>query len=38
MAETEQSEGRYKDAVDLAGSIIESQSEEIATMKDLLGS
>ena len=38
MAETEQSEGRFQDAVDLAGSIIDSQSEEIATMEDLLGS
>jgi uncharacterized protein (DUF305 family) len=38
MAETEQSEGRFADAVDLAGSIIDSQSEEIATMQDLLGS
>ena len=38
MAETERSEGRFEDAVDLAGSIIDSQSEEIATMQDLLGS
>lgn len=38
MAETERSEGRFKDAVDLAGSIIDSQSKEIATMQDLLGS
>lgn len=38
MAETEQAEGRFKDAVDLAGEIVEAQTEEIATMKDLLGS
>ena len=38
MAETEQAEGRFEDAVDLAGRIVEAQTEEIATMKGLLGS
>ncbi|TQL68090.1 uncharacterized protein (DUF305 family) [Nocardioides albertanoniae] len=36
MAETEQNEGRFKPAVELAGSIIESQSSEIDTMEKLL--
>lgn len=38
MSETEQEDGRFKDAVDLAGRIIEAQNREIATMEDLLGS
>lgn len=38
MAETEQDDGQFKDAVDLAGRIIEAQSREIDTMKDLLDS
>lgn len=38
MAKTEQSDGQYKPAVDLAGDIVESQSAEIDTMKDLLES
>ena len=37
MAETEQDEGEFKPAVDLAGTIIESQSTEIDTMEKLLG-
>ncbi|NYI77981.1 DUF305 domain-containing protein [Nocardioides panzhihuensis] len=37
MAETEQDEGRFKPAVDLAGTIIESQTKEIDTMEKLLG-
>ena len=37
MSETEQDEGRFKPAVDLAGTIIESQSTEIDTMEKLLG-
>jgi uncharacterized protein (DUF305 family) len=37
MSETEQDEGRFKPAVDLAGTIIESQTEEIDTMEKLLG-
>ncbi|MFD7078155.1 DUF305 domain-containing protein [Nocardioides sp. NPDC059952] len=37
MSETEQAEGRFKPAVDLAGTIIESQSTEIDTMEKLLG-
>lgn len=37
MAETEQDDGRFKPAVDLAGTIIESQSTEIDTMEKLLG-
>lgn len=36
MAETEQDEGHFPDAVDLAGAIIEAQQAEIATMEDLL--
>ena len=38
MAETEQDDGQFKDAVDLAGQIIDAQEREIATMKDLIGS
>ena len=38
MAQTEQEEGQFKDAVDLAGQIIDAQKQEIETMKDLLGS
>jgi len=37
MSETEQDEGRFKPAVDLAGTIIESQTAEIDTMEKLLG-
>lgn len=37
MAKTEQADGQYQPAIDLAGSIVSSQSEEIATMKGLLG-
>jgi uncharacterized protein (DUF305 family) len=37
MSETEQDEGRFKPAVDLAGTIIESQTKEIDTMEKLLG-
>lgn len=36
MAHEEQTEGRYRPAVELAGSIIESQTEEIETMQGLL--
>ena len=38
MAETEQAEGRFKDAVDLAGRIVDAQNAEIDIMRDLLGS
>lgn len=38
MAEAEQEDGRFKDAVDLAGRIIDAQNQEIDTMKDLLES
>ena len=38
MAEAEQEHGRFKDAVDLAGQIIDAQNKQIDTMKDLLGS
>ena len=38
MAETERAEGRFKEAVDLAGLIVEAQTEEIATMRGLLAS
>jgi uncharacterized protein (DUF305 family) len=38
MAEAEESEGRFKDAVDLAGQIIEAQKQEIDTMNGLLDS
>ncbi|MFE6650170.1 DUF305 domain-containing protein [Nocardioides sp. NPDC057772] len=37
MSETEQDEGRFKPAVDLAGTIIETQSAEIETMEKILG-
>ena len=37
MARTEQQDGRFEPAVDLAGSIVDSQTTEIATMRDLLG-
>ncbi|GGU30440.1 DUF305 domain-containing protein [Nocardioides albus] len=37
MSETEQDKGEFKPAVDLAGTIIESQSKEIDTMETLLG-
>lgn len=36
MAKTEQSDGQYKPAVDLAGDIVESQSAEVETMRGLL--
>ncbi len=36
MAKTEQGDGQYKNAVDLAGGIVESQTAEIETMKGLL--
>ncbi|WP_439939263.1 DUF305 domain-containing protein [Nocardia sp. N13] len=38
MAEAEQEDGRFKDAVDLAGQIIDAQNQEIGTMKGLLES
>ena len=38
MAKAEQEDGRYKPAVDLAGDIVDSQSQEVATMQDLLRS
>ena len=38
MSATEQEDGRFKDAVDLAGQIIDSQGQEIALMKELLES
>ena len=38
MAETEQSEGQFKDAVDLAGQIVDTQKQEIDTMNVLLDS
>lgn len=38
MAEAEQEDGRYAPAVELAGTIIESQTAEIETMEGLLGS
>jgi uncharacterized protein (DUF305 family) len=38
MAETEQSDGQFKDAVDLAGQIIDAQQKEIETMNGLLDS
>ncbi|HEY0643355.1 MAG TPA: DUF305 domain-containing protein, partial [Nocardioides sp.] len=38
MAETEQSDGQFKDAVDLAGQIIDAQKKEIETMTELLDS
>lgn len=36
MGEAEQEDGQFKDAVDLAGQIVDSQTQEIATMKSLL--
>jgi uncharacterized protein (DUF305 family) len=36
MAQTEQAEGEYRPAVELAGEIVEGQSAEIETMQDLL--
>ncbi|KRE94321.1 hypothetical protein ASG76_13175 [Nocardioides sp. Soil774] len=36
MARTEQESGRFEPAVELAGQIIESQTTEIATMRELL--
>lgn len=38
MAETEQADGQFKDAVDLAGQIVDAQKQEIETMNDLLES
>lgn len=38
MAETEQENGQFKDAVDLAGQIIDAQQQEIDTMQGLLDS
>ena len=38
MAQTEQSDGRFKDAVDLAGQIIDAQRQELDTMKHLTAS
>lgn len=38
MAETEQEDGQFKDAVDLAGQIIDAQQQEIDTMQSLLDS
>ena len=38
MAETEQADGQFKDAVDLAGQIVDAQKQEIDAMKDLLDS
>lgn len=38
MAEAEQEDGRFKDAVDLAGRIVDAQTQEIDMMKDLLES
>jgi uncharacterized protein (DUF305 family) len=38
MAETEQSDGQFKDAVDLAGQIVDAQKQEIDTMNGLLDS
>lgn len=38
MAEVEQSEGQFAGARDLADDIVDSQTAEIATMEDLLGS
>lgn len=38
MAETEQEDGQFKDAVDLAGQIIDAQQQEIDTMQGLLDS
>ena len=38
MAETEQADGQFKDAVDLAGQIIDAQKQEIDTMNGILDS
>lgn len=38
MAETEREDGQFKDAVDLAGQVVETQNREIETMQGLLGS
>lgn len=38
MAETEQEDGQLKDAVDLAGQIIDAQQQEIDIMRGLLDS
>ena len=38
MAETEQADGQFKDAVDLAGQIIDAQKQEIDTMNGILAS
>lgn len=38
MAQDQQGEGRYKPAVDLAGTVVETQTAEIDTMNALLGS
>ncbi len=38
MAKTEQSDGQFKDAVDLAGDIAKSQIAEVESMRELLGS
>lgn len=38
MAETEQEDGQFKETVDLAGQIVDSQTQEIDTMKSLLDS
>ncbi|WP_107773059.1 DUF305 domain-containing protein [Nocardioides sediminis] len=38
MARDQQDDGRYAPAVELAGTIIDAQEAEIATMKDVLGS
>lgn len=38
MAKTEQADGQFKDAVDLAGQIVDAQKQEIETMKDVLDS
>jgi len=37
MAQTETEDGQYKPAIDLADTIVSSQTEEIDTMKGLLG-
>ena len=36
MAKTEQTDGQYKSAIELADNIIASQTKEIDTMNDLL--
>ena len=38
MAQTEQADGEYPDAIDLAETIEETQTSEIETMKEILGS